>query len=157
MTIGGTGGGFFNAEVEGLDELKQKLARVGEAMQRVVELAMLDVQSNIAQGPPSGAPVDHGRLAGSFVPFGGGYQWTLRSGVEYGVYVHEGTGVFGKRKRPIKAKSAKALRFEVGGKVLYRRSVKGSPPNPFGHRAIDKTRPRIEEFAVHALREIGLM
>ena len=57
--------------------------------------------------------------------------------VEYALYVHEGTGIYGKRGRPITPVRAKALKFTVGGKTLIRRSVAGMPGRPFLTDALD--------------------
>ena len=55
----------------------------------------------------------------------------------YALYVHEGTGIYGPKKRKIVPKNAKALRFKAGGRVIYRRSVKGQKPNRYLKRAVD--------------------
>jgi hypothetical protein len=55
--------------------------------------------------------------------------------VRYARWVHNGTGIYGPRHRPIKPKRAKALRFKGRrfGKSgwVYARQVKGMKPNPF--------------------------
>lgn len=48
-----------------------------------------------------------------------------------GRMMQQGTGIYGPSGSPITAKNGKALRFEVNGKIVYARSVKGSPPRPF--------------------------
>jgi hypothetical protein len=47
-----------------------------------------------------------------------------------GALLQGGTGVYA-GKGPITAKNGKALRFELGGAVVFARSVKGVPPRPF--------------------------
>lgn len=57
----------------------------------------------------------------------------------YGIYQHQGTGIYGDKKRPyvIKARKAKALAFTSGGEQFFRKSVtiQGIKPNPFFERA----------------------
>ena len=52
--------------------------------------------------------------------------------VFYGVYVHDGTGIFGPKGQPITPKMSKFLRWKTKkGTVVYATSVKGMRPNPF--------------------------
>ena len=54
----------------------------------------------------------------------------------YARWVHDGTGIYGPRKVPIKPRSAKALKFKAGyggggKKTIYARTVKGMKKNEF--------------------------
>jgi hypothetical protein len=51
----------------------------------------------------------------------------------YAMAVHDGTGLFGPKKRKITPKTKKALRFKPKGSAQFivRRSVKGMVANPF--------------------------
>jgi hypothetical protein len=49
----------------------------------------------------------------------------------YGVYTHEGTGIFGKHHRVITPHTGNVLVFRIGNRVLFRPSVKGQRANPF--------------------------
>jgi len=65
----------------------------------------------------------------------------------YGVHVERGTGLFEEtipgvpasksKGQRITAKDGGMLRFEVDGKVIYRRSIKGMRPQPFLRPALD--------------------
>lgn len=77
--------------------------------------------------------VEHGRVVG-----------TIGTMVQYGIYHHEGTGIYGPKKKPITPKSAKMLAFSPkgsGGKVVYAKSVKGSKPNPYLIEALREAVP----------------
>ncbi len=50
---------------------------------------------------------------------------------EYAVYLEYGTGIYGPLGRPITPKDAKALKFKIGGKTVFAKSVKGMTPQPF--------------------------
>lgn len=71
---------------------------------------------------------------------------TIGSPVEYGLYLHEGTGIYGPRRRPIRPVRAKALRFTVrsgqGGKtVVFARQVKGVKGDKWLVRALRSAQP----------------
>lgn len=56
---------------------------------------------------------------------GGGVWYEVGSNLPYAIYQHEGT------HGPIYPRRAKVLRFKVGGKVVFARSVKGVKGVPF--------------------------
>lgn len=61
--------------------------------------------------------------------------------VFYGLYVHDGTGIYGPKGTPIFPKQAKMLRWRTkGGKYVYATSVKGMKPNPFLKDALPAAR-----------------
>lgn len=84
------------------------------------------------------APVDTGRLRAS-IRIESRRTLTLRSvytigsDVSYAAMVHDGT-----RSHKIRPKSAKALRFRVGGKVVFAQVVNhpGTKPRPFLDKAL---------------------
>ena len=53
--------------------------------------------------------------------------------VNYALAVHDGTGIYGPKGRPIRPRRAKRLRFRPKGsrKYVYAKQVKGMRPNPF--------------------------
>lgn len=69
-----------------------------------------------------------------------GLTMRIGTGVNYALYVHEGTGIYGPKMRPIRPKNGKVLVFKskvygakkgkYAGKVVVK-SVKGMKPNPF--------------------------
>lgn len=98
------------------------------------------------------APVDEGRLRSSIshtvTMRPNGVDIRVGSPLEYARYVHEGTGIYGPKRKKIVPISAKALKFgtpkmigplPAGMKTpakgkrgfVFAKSVKGSPPNPF--------------------------
>jgi hypothetical protein len=48
-------------------------------------------------------------------------------------WIHDGTGIYGPRRTPIRPKTAKRLRFKPkgGNRIVYAKSVKGMKANPF--------------------------
>jgi hypothetical protein len=78
--------------------------------------------------------------------------------LEYGWYVHDGTGIFGPKGRPIVPVHAKVLVFEPGRSIgplarggkhlpkgkrglVFAASSKGTPPNPFLFEALQDAVP----------------
>lgn len=54
------------------------------------------------------------------------------TGVYYGRWVHDGTGIYGPKARPIRPKTAKYLRwYNKQGNPVFARQVKGMKPNPY--------------------------
>ena len=85
------------------------------------------------------APVDTGRLRAAIGPPKYSRTWTLRPrvtievNVDYASFVHDGT-----RPHVIRPRNARALRFMVGGQVVYARVVHhpGTRARPFLDRAV---------------------
>lgn len=93
------------------------------------------------------ANVDTGQLRASVTS-----EVTIRGGVpvgrvgtnlKHGLYLHEGTGIYGPRKRPITPKRGKYLVFRPkrgrgirGNRLVFARSVKGMKPNPYLRNAL---------------------
>lgn len=80
--------------------------------------------------------VDTGNLRSSvrtsLTTFGGSPAVRIGTGVRYARYVHDGTGLFGPRRRLIRPRRAKALTFVPrGGRRVFVRYVRGMRPNAF--------------------------
>lgn len=97
-------------------------------------------------------PVDEGRLRqsikGTVERRGNALVGTWGSDVPYALYRHEGTGIYGPRRTPIRPKRGEWLVFETKGTfgplprgaktpargsrpVVFARQVRGVPPSPF--------------------------
>lgn len=106
------------------------------------------------------APVDHGRLAGSFIlSKRDDFEYVIQSGVEYALWVAQGTGIYGPNKKEIiiEPKVKQCLHFVWQGVEIFAKKahVKGKKPNPYHERAFQKGESRIDEFIRRALREYG--
>lgn len=78
--------------------------------------------------------------------------FSIGSDVFYRWWVHDGTGIYGETGTPITPVTAKFLRFEWNGKIIYTKSVRGQEPNPYYDRAIDQE-DDISRYIDDALRE----
>lgn len=91
-------------------------------------------------------PVDSGRLRSSIKVelrgSGPGIYVTVGTNVEYARAVHDGTGIYGPKGRPIFPVRAKVLRFTPKGEksAIFRPSVKGVRPRPFLRNALPAAR-----------------
>ena len=117
---------------------------ITSAVERAVELAAIELWGNLK----AEAPVDHGRLAGSFQLEGEGLNYAITSGVEYALAVSEGTD-----PHEIVPVEAQALRFVVEGEVIFARRVQhpGTPGDPYIDRSIEQVQARVPEFVEMAL------
>lgn len=144
----------FQFDIE-IDEeaLQQFLERGIAAVAKATELTAIDLWGNIR----AEAPVDEGRLAGSFtLDQVSDEEWRIATDVLYALFVHEGTGIYGPTGMPITPVSASVLVFQGDAGMVFAKSVSGSPPNPYVDRAMDRTSERIDEFASMALDSVGL-
>lgn len=106
---------------------------------------------------------DSGALAASIEPtvnvYGKLVVGRVGTPLDYGRYLHEGTGIYGPKKTPIRPVSAKVLRFKPGrmigplpagkagtspenrGGWVFAASVKGVPPHPYLVEAFERACP----------------
>lgn len=81
--------------------------------------------------------VDKGRLRASITSHviirGGVPVGRIGTNVKYALFVHNGTGIYGPKRRPITPKNGKVLAWKGKGPkgIVFARSVKGMRPNPF--------------------------
>lgn len=116
-----------------------------EALARTIELTAQELWGQTKQE----APVDHGRLAGSFTldqisPL----TWRVSTDVEYAMAVHEGTP-----PHTIYPVEKKALYWPGAAHPVKKVNHPGTAGNPYGDRAIDNTEGRLDDFAQIAVDE----
>lgn len=94
------------------------------------------------------APERTSNLVNSITSFvdGAGFEavGTVRVLAFYGLYVHQGTGIYGPVGKPILPRNKKALFWEGLGHPV--KSVKGQKPNPFLKKAFDSEGPKLRKF-----------
>lgn len=64
----------------------------------------------------------------------------IGTSLSYARFVHEGTGIYGPRRRMIVPKRRKALRWVSGGRVVFSKKSRGMRPNPFMKNALRAAR-----------------
>jgi len=92
--------------------------------------------------------VDTGRLRNSIVsevvePAGLVLRGKVVADADYSYFVHQGTGVYGPRGRPIVPRRARVLRWRPRGSAafVFRPEARGVEPTPFLQRAKERVRP----------------
>lgn len=70
----------------------------------------------------------------------------------YGIFVHDGTGIYGPHKSPIVPRTAPYLKFTIGERTFRLRSVKGQEAQPFIKRAFEIVNARYVPARVERLR-----
>ena len=141
--------------IEGMPQLQRRVKAIGQtdAYLKVMALRVVsEAQRNAAPFRKTGdlqRSIVIGRLTKT--------DATVEARAPYALFVEKGTGIYGPRKRRITPKSAKALRWEGGGKskvrltgrsrtrggrpiadVMFATSVKGRPATPFMEPAAQK-------------------
>lgn len=121
-----------------------------------------EVERTVARGVALSklkCPVDEGRLrssiSGSTQRIGEVIRGSWGTPLEYGLYRHEGTGIYGPRRRPIRARPGHVMVFPVkkvrfgplkkggrrGRQVVFARQVRGIPGSPFLVDALHEVLP----------------
>lgn len=100
---------------------------------RVQNRARRNLSGNTGSGPKR---VDTGLLRASIATQlrTDGFELAMRvgSGVRYARWIHDGTGIYGPKARPIKPKTAKYMRwYTKQGTPVFARQTKGMRPNPY--------------------------
>ena len=97
---------------------------------------------NVAYLARKYAPVNTGRLRSSIdtrlVSFNGQVAVLVGTNVNYAMFQHEGTGIYGPHGTPIVPRTARFLKFKPKGSsvFVYAKSVRGNPPTFFLRRAL---------------------
>lgn len=68
------------------------------------------------------------------------------------LWVNNGTGIFGPEKRPILPINASVLRFKVGRRIIFAKSVRGQRGQRFIERSIKEEAPKITKRMVKVLK-----
>jgi hypothetical protein len=119
-----------------------------DAIEEALNLTTQSVQGEIAKE----APVDHGRLAGSFEMSGGGMNWHVFTNVEYALYVHEGTGIYGPNGSPFEIVAMGGGLYWSGAPHPVMRVLHpGMQGDPFADRALSTTESRVPDIVKTAL------
>ena len=137
-------------------DIRHRFDDLGELGDRVLSTMMGLVGQELWGQVRTEAPVDHGRLAGSFIleerdPL----TYAIYTNVEYAMHVHDGTP-----PRVIEPVNARALFWPGAAHPVARVNHPGTPGDPYGERAIETTERRLDDFATlavnRATEEMGL-
>ncbi len=76
----------------------------------------------------------------------------LKKSPHYGIFVHDGTGIYGPRKSPIVPRTAPYLKFTIGERTFRLKSVKGQEAQPFIDQAYEIVNRTYVPMRVNRLR-----
>jgi hypothetical protein len=71
---------------------------------------------------------------------------------EHAKWVHDGTGIFGPRKRPITPRTAPFMVFEYQGRIHRRKTVQGQRPQPYLREAVEEAERTLIPIKLAELR-----
>ena len=144
--------------VEGMDELSGRMNEAGEVTRITLNEGLRQIGRLFVPAGGTGplaqeTPIRTGKLRRStvFQIMGGPEEQRMevrqaarsKEGAFYGWFVREGT-----RPHEIRARRAKALRFEVMGEVFFRAKVRhpGTTPNPYHKRVFARLQGQVQEI-----------
>ena len=129
---------------------------LGEVAIQAIDLALKYTATEVWGHIRRDAPVDHGRLAGSFQLFrDDAMTYRISTEVHYALHVHDGTGIYGPSRMPIRPTTARALSFywRKAGKQMVVGSVAGQPGRKYTERGLMEAGGRTQEFIRRAVDE----
>lgn len=101
------------------------------------------------------SPVDHGLLKQWFVENQSDDEIEIRTPAKYSPFVNDGTGIYGPYKTPIYSKTVgKPLAFQVGGKMIYTKMIRGQRGQKFVEKSIEQTQGKLANYFIKAVREV---
>ena len=139
----------FKTEIK----ISPELLKLGNNLEAGIRAGLLRAAGAVEGAAMEKAPVRTGNLADRIRKYIDRNRAIISSTAPYSIFVHEGTGLFGPRKAKIVPKTAKALRFRIGDKLIFARSVKGQKPNPYMRRALKGVEGRIPEIFNRAISD----
>ena len=126
----------FASFADQLEDLADHIGDVADSgeIDRAVDRGVEQTAEQISEDASRLAPVDTGRLTNSLrTERRESGEWEVIADTDYARYVEYGRG-------PVVATEADALRFEIDGRVFFRKSVGPAPAQPFLRPAIDMHR-----------------
>ena len=101
------------------------------------------------------SPVDHGLLRSWFFSKTSPDEVEIQTPAKYAPYVNDGTGIYGPYKTPIYSKAiGKPLAFQVGGKMVYTKMIRGQKGQKFVERSIAETQGKLAGYFIKAVHEV---
>lgn len=145
---------IFEIEVKNLAEVqrlyRQYPVRTKTEMRKARNFSAILIHRHARQE----APVDKGQLRASINIRYLQDAVVIATGVKHAIPVHEGTGIYGPRKAPIRPKRARVLAWRSGGRWHFARQVRGTKPNPFMARAAKTSTPGVNAAFAKAVDNI---
>lgn len=100
------------------------------------------------------SPVDQGVLKSWFFSKVTDDEIEIKTPAKYATFVNDGTGIYGPHKTPIYSKTiGKPLAFQVGGKMVFVKMIRGQKPQKFVEKSISQTEEKLAGYFIKAVHE----
>lgn len=131
-------------EIEGFDKLVADIDQAGGNARPLMKGAIVNSVNRIQSNARSAAPHRTGTLQRSIQTQVDYPEGKVQVGEKYGIFIEEGTGIYGGGGR-ITPKKAKVLAFTSGGNQVFARSTKGMKARPFFRPGIEASAEFVSE------------
>lgn len=121
----------MDLKIDGLNDLIRDIKRAGGNAEPLVRAALTNSAQKVQQEARQRAPHRTGTLQRSIMPEIDYPRAEVAVNEKYGIFIEEGTGVYGPNHSPITPRRAKVLAFTVGGSAVFTKMVKGMRARPF--------------------------
>lgn len=118
-------------KITGLTELRRDFAAAGGNADRVTKAAVSNSVNRVQSEVRKRAAHRTGTLQRSVLVYIKGLMGIVQVNEKYGIFLEQGTGIYGPEARPIRPVNAKALVFKIGGNVIFAKEIKGIRAKPF--------------------------
>lgn len=123
---------------------------------KAIKIAVRDVAEYCHGRIKSNSPKRSGALSRSWVESQvGALKHKVATSIKYARWVNDGTGIYGSG-RPITPKRAKYLRFTIGGRTIYAKSVRGQKGQKYVDKTVSQTKAQAARIVGSALKKAGL-
>lgn len=132
-------------KIEGLQELLADARAIGaQGADKLIMAALRNSASRTQSEQRKRAPHRTGTLQRSILVDIDYPSAEISVQEKYGIWIEEGTGIYGPTGQPIRPRSKKALAFKIGGVPVVVKSVKGKRAKPFFKPGYEAAKPYID-------------
>ncbi|MBE6508255.1 MAG: HK97 gp10 family phage protein [Methanobrevibacter sp.] len=132
-----------------------RMQKIGPKMPEIRRKGLNYAGQGMVRNLMINSPVDHGLLRQWFFSNVSDNEIEIRTPASYAPYVNDGTGIYGPHKTPIYSKTiGKPIAFQVGGKMVYTRMIRGQKGQHFVEKSINQTRDKLGNYFIKAVREV---
>lgn len=124
--------------VEDDSRIQDAIALLPTRVPQAVDQTLAIIGPRVLEQVREATPVDSGELRDGWVLQDLDQGIRLLNEVEHGLWVLEGTGVFGPVGDVIRPVTARVMAFEVSGEKVFAREVRGVQERPFITAAFDE-------------------
>jgi len=146
----------YTIEIQGLDTLKKSFAQSPSIVTKHLVSAIKESIHIIRPIMVKEAPHAKGELRKNIYARQTGLTGIVGPDLQstkYALYVHFGTGIYAGKGRIYPRKSS-ILVFNIGGKKVFARSIKGQKPNPFVERTATQMTPYVQKIFDNKINNI---